>query len=123
MMRSIAVVLVVVASACGPSSRGDGNQTPVAHLELSPPDLSVTIVDGAAVTQPYTATLVDAIGARSDVTSHVVFVLRDTGFGNWTGTQLTITGAGAGPTRVVATDGTVMGDTGLTVYVKGSRND
>jgi len=88
-----------------------------------PADLSVTIVDGAPVTQAYTAILVDEDGERTDVTSRVAFSLAHPAFGNWAGTTLTVTGAGAGPTRVVATDGVASGDTGLTVYVKGSRSD
>ena len=108
--------------ACGPShGGGDDDQGP--HIEITPPDVTVTITNNVAVTQPYTATLVDGNGNRSDVTSTVVFTLANPAFGNWTGPTLAITGNGAGPTRVVATEGNVQSDTGLTVYVNGSRND
>ena len=124
MMRTLASACVVLGVfACGPTTRGDDQNPPVDHIEVTPPDVMVTVTNGAAVTQPYTATLVTADGDRSDVTSTVVFTLADPAFGNWTGATLAITGAGAGPTRVVASDGTVEGDTGLTVYVNGTRND
>ena len=119
-MRSYALTLAFVI-ACGPS-RGD-DQEPTTHIEITPADLQVTIVDGAAVTQPYTATLVTKDGDRSDVTGKVAFSLAHPAFGNWSGPSLTITGSGAGPTRIVATDGVYSGETGLTVYVKGSRSD
>src|SRR5262249_34462495 len=109
--------------ACGPAGRGDDQNPPVAHIEVTPPDVMVTITNSVAMTQPYTATLVDADGNRSDVTGQVVFTLANPAFGQWAGATLTITGAGAGPTRVVATDGNVQGDTGLTVFVNGVRND
>ena len=89
-MRSYALALAFVI-ACGPS-RGD-DQEPTTHIEITPADLSVTIVDGAAVTQPYTATLVTKDGDRSDVTSKVSFSLMHPAFGNWSGPSLTITGA------------------------------
>jgi WD40-like Beta Propeller Repeat len=123
-MRAHALACVAfTVVACGPSGRGDDQNPPVAHIEVTPPDASVTITNGQAVTQPYTATLVDVDGNRSDVTSQVVFTLANPAFGQWTGATLAITGAGAGPTRVVATEGNVQGDTGLTVYVNGVRND
>ena len=96
---------------------------PAAHIELMPVDLAVTIVDGAAISQPYTATLVDKDGKRSDVTGQVAFTLQNPAYGNWAGPTLTVTGLGAGKTRVIASLNSVTGDTGLTVYVKGTRTD
>ncbi|HSD90382.1 MAG TPA: hypothetical protein VLB44_22795 [Kofleriaceae bacterium] len=122
MMRTIALAIVVMGSACGPSGRGD-DMPPTAHIEISPPDLSVTVIDGAAITQPYTATLVDPDGSSKDITANVHFTLADPVFGNWQGATLTVSGTGAGPTRVLATDGTTQGETSLTVYVKGTRSD
>ncbi|MDB4959136.1 MAG: tolB protein precursor [Myxococcales bacterium] len=122
-MRTILRLALLFVIACGPTNRGGDNPPPVSHLEVAPPDLSVTVINNAAVIQGYTATLVDPDGNRSDVTSTVQFTLANASFGAWNGASLTVTGGGAGPTRIVATDGTVTGDTGLTVYVKGSRND
>ncbi len=126
MTRVIGLGLVVCAIACGPSGRGGGGggdaQTGP-RIEVAPPDVMVTVVDGVAVMQPYTATLVQVDGSRTDVTNVAAFSLADSAYGGWNGSALTITGGGAGPTRVIATDGNVQGDTGLTVNVKGSRFD
>jgi hypothetical protein len=123
-MRTAFAYLVVAGfCACGPTGRGGDDNPPAAHIELAPPDLSVTVINNTAIVQGYTATLVDAIGTRTDITSTVQFALANSSFGAWNGPMLTITGGGAGPTRVVATDGTIQGDTGLTVYVKGTRGD
>jgi WD40 repeat protein len=120
----MALVCVAIIG-CGPSTRGGGDDgnTSGAHLELAPMDLAVTVVDGAAVLEAYTATLVDRDGNRSDVTSSATFALGDAAFGVWNGAQLSVTGGGAGPTRVIAAVGDVSGDTGLVVNVKGHRND
>src|SRR5438270_1611230 len=108
--------------ACGPGGRNDGGSG--ARIEITPADLSVTVTNGIAVVQPYKAALIDADGNRSDVTGQVTFALADAQFGQWQGPALTVTGGGAGPTRVVATDGAGdKGDTGLTVYLKGVRTD
>jgi len=120
-MRTFALAVAFVI-ACGPSGGGD-DQMPAAHIEVTPADLAVTITDGAAVTQPYTATLVDKDGKRSDVTGQVAFTLQNPAYGNWSGPSLTVTGVGAGKTRVIASMNAVTGDTGLTVYVKGTRSD
>jgi hypothetical protein len=108
--------------ACGPSARGDDNP-PVAEIQIEPPDLTITIVDNIAITQPYTATLIDLDGSRSDVTSTAVFAVTDASFGSWSGPTLTITGGAAGPTRVVAMTPDASGDTGLVVKLEGNRFD
>ncbi|HUJ60365.1 MAG TPA: hypothetical protein VLX92_17810 [Kofleriaceae bacterium] len=115
--------LVLALAACGPGSRSGDDQSPTTHLEIDPPDASVTVMDGVAVVQAYTATLVDAHGHRTDVTQTATFSLADLDFGAWSGPSLTVTGAAAGPTMVMASDGQVTGSTGLTVYVQGERDD
>src|SRR5258706_2148081 len=112
----------VAASACGPS-RGDDSNPPVAHIEVTPADSMMTITNGVAMMQQYTATYVDVDGNRSDITSSVVFSLQNPVFGVWTAANLRVTGGGAGPTRVVASRGDLQGDTGLTVFVKNIRVD
>jgi hypothetical protein len=108
--------------ACGPSGRDDGTKGP--HLEIKPADFSVTITNGGAVAQAYTATRVDQDGNRKDVTHDVTFAVADPAFGSWSTDTLLITGGAAGPTKVTASDGQGdTGDTGLTVYVKGTRVD
>ncbi|MGE5186059.1 MAG: TolB family protein [Acidobacteriota bacterium] len=115
-------LLVLAIAACGPGGRGEGS--PSAHIEISPADFSTTITNGGVVVQDYKATLVDADGNKSDITSDVTFAVADPAFGSWAGPSLTITGGAAGPTKIVASDGAGdMGTTGLTVYVKGTRVD
>lgn len=101
--------------ACGSDDKGD----PVpASLTIEPADLEVTIVDGAVITQDYKVTLTYSDGNQIDATSSARFELRDPQYGTFTRAQLAIGGAGAGPTRVVATVETLTGETGLTVYVR-----
>ncbi len=112
--------LVGFLIACGDDGgmRDATDSGPVATIRVEPPDLEVTITDGAAVMQPYTATLVEADGTESDVTTTAVFSFADTTFGSFATATATVTGFGAGPTRVQATVDGVSGDTGLTVYVR-----
>jgi hypothetical protein len=107
--------------ACGPDSRDDHPTVPTIRIE--PPDLTIEVVDGVAITQPYTATTVYPDGHHADVTATAVFTVRDAAFGNWAGPSLTVTGGGSGPTRVIAMTPDAMGDTGLTVMIKGHRFD
>ena len=119
-MRKGLCLLWLFAFGCGPSSRDDS----VAHIEVTPADLAVTILNGAPITQAYTATFVGTDGSRRDVTQTVVFGLKESAYGTFVAQTLTVSGGAAGPTRVIATDPSgVMGDTGLTVNVKGTRFD
>jgi hypothetical protein len=106
--------------ACGGN---DGNHhlpdaPPLARLVVSPPDVTVTVINDAVVTQPYTARYVDDQGHETDVTSETTFSVHDAAYGSFAGATLTVTGQGAGPTRVEASARGVTGDTGLVVYVK-----
>ncbi len=125
-----AIYLALAVTACGPSKgRGDGDAMPaVPTISVTPADLTVAVIDGAAVTQAYAATLTATDGTQTDVTNMVSFATSDASFGNWTGPSLSVTGGGAGPTSVVATlldamGNATMGSTTLTVTVSGSRND
>ena len=124
--QALAVALLcfggTLGGGCGAVSRGDGDAA-IAHLELSPADASITIIDGVPQTQAYTATLVEPNGHRTDVTSTVSFAVSSAGYGTWTGPTLTVSGAAGGVTRVIATDGVAQGETGLTIYLKGTRSD
>ena len=91
---------------------------PAAHLIIEPPDVAVTVVNDAVVTQAYTARLVDEQGTSIDVTPETTFALHDPAYGSFSGATLFVTGQGAGPVRVEATARGQTGDTGLTVMVK-----
>ncbi len=121
-MKTVLACLAIAAIGCGPSKRGD-DTTPTTHIEIEPADATVTIVNGAAVIEDYTATLVTASGDRSDVTASTTFSVGDPTYGSWSGPALTVTGGAAGPTQIVASSGANMGTTSLTVMVQGFRND
>jgi hypothetical protein len=92
-----------------------------ASLVLEPANVSVTVIDGKPIAQPFKATLIDDDGAH-DVTAQTTFVLADTAFGEWSKSTLEVSGEALGPTEVVAAHGTLEARTGLTVYVRNSRN-
>ncbi len=120
-MRTIILASVVASMiACGPPAGDDSDIA--GQIEITPADVSVTITDGVEVMQPYTATLIDLEGNRSDVTDRVSFSTADPNAGMWSGSTIRVTGGSAGPTRVIANLGSASGDTGLTIYVRGSRN-
>src|ERR1041384_5987185 len=75
---------------------------PSARLIIDPPDLTVTITNDAVVTQPYTAHITDDHGQDEDVTQETTFSLHDASYGSLAGATLSVTGQGAGPTRVEA---------------------
>ena len=116
---NLRMVLVIGLAACG----GGGGahhlaDAPQARLVLDPPDLTVTIVNDQVMTRAYTAHLQDDTGQDVDVTAETTFTLHDAGYGSFAGAMLTVSGGGAGPTRVEATARGVSGDAGLLVYVK-----
>ena len=114
---------------CGLAACGDGSnvhQLPdaqAARITIQPADISVNIVDNAVVMQPYTAHILDDKGLDVDVTAETTFTLHDVGYGQFDGATLTVSGQGAGPTRVEASARGRTGDTGLTVYVKSTIVD
>jgi hypothetical protein len=113
------IVLLGVLVACG-GDDGSGRlaDAPVAHIVVEPADLTVTVTNDVAVMQPYTARLVGDKGLDVDVTAETTFSLADAAYGTFSGATLSITGGGAGPTRVQASARGSTGDAGLTVRVK-----
>jgi hypothetical protein len=105
----IHIVLLGGLLACGGSEP---------RLVIEPADLTVTIIDDVAVTQPYKVRLQSANGGSIDVTGEATFSMVNPAYGTFAGATLSVTGQGAGPTRVLATARGVNGDTGLTVHVK-----
>ncbi len=91
------------------------------EIIITPSALEAHVVGDHSVTRDFTATLVTPDGRERDVTDQVTFSLADARFGSFTGTQLTVTGRGAGETRVVATLGSQSASTPVSVYVSGTR--
>jgi len=115
----IHVVVLCGLVACGGGDHGHPlPDAPSSRLTIEPADLSVSIIDNAVVVQPYTARLSDGSGHMVDVTQETTFSLRDPAYGSFAGASLTVTGQGAGPTRIEATARGAAGDTGLVVHVK-----
>jgi len=116
-LRRLALAFVVLAG-CGGDDKGGLPDAPgSAQLIVEPADLTITVVDGQAVMQPYTATLVALDGSRRDITDEASFSI-DSGYGTFSAATLSVTGNGSGPTRVYAVADGVTGDTGLTVHVR-----
>jgi len=117
-MRVLLAALCLVVAGCG----NDGNRhiadAAPAAITVSPADLDVTVVDGVAVLQSYTAHTTDEKGNDVDITAGATFSFSDAAYGTFAGADATIGGQGAGMVRVVASYNELKGDTGLTVYVK-----
>lgn len=123
-MRGLFVAVAVLCAACGDKDKVNHlPDAPGIAIRVDPPDLSFTIVNGAAITQAYTATFVEPDGTERDVTNQAVFTLSSPMYGTFANNTLSIGGLGSGPVRVVATTEGVSGDTGLTVYVKSTIID
>jgi hypothetical protein len=123
--------LLLAVSACGvdgtdldvgDDSVGPMDPIPSAELRITPSKIDATINNEAAVRQDLRATLVKPDGTELDVTDDVTFALADSRYGSIHGSELTLTGGGAGPTVLTAKLGTATGSAPVTVYVQGSRN-
>jgi len=114
----------VVAGGCGDNfhSEPDASSAP-ARLIIEPAELSVTILNDAAVTRTYTAHLIQGDGQDVDVTQETTFSVHDRAYGAFTGATLSVTGQGFGPTRVDAVARGVTSDAGLVVYLKNTIVD
>lgn len=130
-MRNLALTVTLYlglglgALGCGPGGDDgdDGDPPPAATLKVTPEDVTLEVLNGAEVTQPYTATLVRSDGTMDDVTGQVTFALAASGFGTFTGPTLTTRGAAAGVTEVRAVLSDLIGTARLTVKVRGVRVD
>ncbi|MEO8551763.1 MAG: hypothetical protein ABI678_17420, partial [Kofleriaceae bacterium] len=89
-----------------------------ATIVVAPADLQVSVIDGVAVLQSYTAHMIDSDGHDSDITASAAFSFSEPVYGTFAAADATIGGGGAGPVRVVATYDGLSGDTGLVVFVK-----
>ncbi|MBX3156417.1 MAG: PD40 domain-containing protein [Deltaproteobacteria bacterium] len=122
MLRTVwALSIATLVFACGSSHLGDDDiDTTGAKLLLDPPSVELTILNGAAVKQGYTATLETATGATYDVTDDVVFYI-DSAFGTFAGPVVQV--STAGKTRVTGTFRDVFGEAQLLARVKSVRVD
>jgi hypothetical protein len=110
--------LTCALAACGDNFHPAVDEPEPRAIRIEPADAKVSIVNGAAVAQSFTAILLDDQGGERDVTGEATFSLRDARYGSVDHATVTVSGQGAGPTRVIARYGDLTGDAGLTVYVK-----
>lgn len=122
-MKLCIVVLCGLVACGGGDHGGHLADAPSPRLIVEPAELSVNVVDGSAVVQAYTARLTDGQGHDTDVTRETTFSLSDPRYGSFTGATLTVTGQGAGPTRVMASARGASGEAGLAVHVKSTVID
>jgi len=109
-------------AACGDDGPHYTDAAPTATaLAVTPADLTLEVVNGAAVMQGYTATATFSDGHTEDVTGRATFGLAASGFGTFAASTLTVTGAAAGETQVNAALDGLIGSTKLTVRVRGVR--
>lgn len=109
-------------AACGDDGTHYTDAAPVAtSLVVTPADVTLEVVNGAAVTQGYTATATFSDGHTEDVTARATFGLAASGFGTFAASTLTVTGTAAGETQVNAAVDGLLGSTKLTVRVRGIR--
>jgi WD40-like Beta Propeller Repeat len=121
---TLCLSLALGAAACGDDSGPFQDASPpTATLVVTPADAMLEVVNGAAVTQGYTATLMKSDGTMQDVTATASFTLAAPVFGTFAGPTFTARGAGAGVTEVRAVVGDKVGTAMLTVRVKGTRVD
>lgn len=93
------------------------------RLEIEPARISLTVVDGVPVIQPFRATLVDSDGVERDVTDETTFVLQDGRFGSWSADTLIVPGDVLGTTTVLAGHDGLQAHVDLTVYARELRYD
>ncbi len=104
-LTSLAVILALgAAAACGGNGDGDDDDQPQPGdtIVVSPATATLTVINGAAVEQPYTAVLRHTDGTEVDVTADATFAVDLTSVGYFSGGS-TLTASGAGRARVTAT--------------------
>ena len=116
-MRALFATCALILAACGDDGVHHLADAPGIQLLVEPPDLMVTIVNGQAVTQAYTATYIAPNGDKQDVTAETTFQI-DASYGAFSGDTVSVSGQGAGPTKVYAIAAAANGETTLTVFVK-----
>ncbi len=127
-----ALVLSVLAVACGSRSEGGGDDgidatgDPLAglvSLAVSPVDQTLTIVEGAPAISGYAAIGTFEDGRTEDVTALTRFALAEPTLGLFAGDELTTSSERGGITHVLATAGATDGTTGVTIRLEQTWRD
>jgi dipeptidyl aminopeptidase/acylaminoacyl peptidase len=118
-LRVVGLLVGLSLAACGPGGGGDDSSEDEAVLEVRPATATLTVSNGVAVEQPYTAHLVFPDGSERDVTDEAVFVLAEGFVGFFEAETLVANGAGRGLVR--ATRDGKMGDATVEVFARDVR--
>ncbi len=103
LLAALATAPFVVA--CGPSGGDDSGVDPdTATIVVTPGDVTLTVVNGAEVTQAYTAVLRDADGDEEDITSDAVWTMPETSVGYFSSSTFHANGAGRGTVNATLDD-------------------
>jgi hypothetical protein len=112
-------LLGICLAACGPNDGGDDTAEDNATLVVRPPTATLTVMNGVAVEQPYSAHLVFEDGSERDVTAEASFQLAE-GFVGFFQDE-TLVANGAGRARVVATREDKAGEAIVEVFARDVR--
>ncbi len=104
-----AVFAVALVAGCGPSGDDDSLDDAQATLTIDPPQTELLIENGVAAKANFTATLTYPNGETRDVTDTVRFSV-DTGYGMFSGHELTMTSAGKTNVFAFLSDKTAQAD-------------
>ena len=115
----VCALLGIALAACGPNDGGDDAAEDAATLEVRPPTATLTVINGVAVEQPYTAHLIFEDGSERDVTAESSFMLAEGFVGFFETSTLVANGAGRG--RVVATREGKAGEAVVEVFARDVR--
>ena len=112
-------LLGLCLAACGPNGNGDDTGDDEAVIEVRPATATLTVMNGVAVEQPYTAHLVFPDGTEEDITADAQFSLAEGFVGYFEGPTLVANGAGRG--RVVASREGKAGEAVVEVFARDVR--
>jgi hypothetical protein len=95
MRSSVLAFLTIALAACGPTDDGDDTGAE-GVLEITPGSVTLTVIDGVAVRQPYVATLHRPDGTDVDVTAETSWTTDVAALGYFDDATLVASGAGRG---------------------------
>jgi hypothetical protein len=133
--RSLCVLALAAASGAwsgcsGCDHAGGGDQTDgggaIAGLKsivVTPAQVTLTVDNGVAQTQAYTATGTFENGTSRDITGEVTWTTSDRGLGNFSGALFTSSSSRGGRGSAVASSGALSGAGDLTILFKQQYRD
>lgn len=113
------LLVALCLAACGPSGGGDDAAEDAATIEVRPATATLTVMNGVAVEQPYTAHLIFPDGSERDVTAEAEFTVAEGFVGFFQDSTLVANGAGRG--RLVATREGKAGEAVVEVFARDVR--